>query len=47
MRDGCILPSLINVSIVWCAISLLNGSKDETTKASGVSSIKTSTPVIA
>ena len=42
---GWILPSLINVSRVSLAISLLNGSKLEITIASGVSSIIKSTPV--
>ena len=44
---GCILPSFIKFSIVTFAISLLSGSKLESTIVSGVSSIIKSTPVTA
>ena len=42
---GWIRPSLIKVSIVILAISRRNGSNEDTTIASGVSSIIKSTPV--
>ena len=45
IRPGCILPSLIKVSIVILAISLRSGSNDDKLIASGVSSIIKSTPV--